>query len=79
MKYCFVAVQVDYTGKPDCNGGRRAMFAYTEVYRPGENLAYHLRTIPGLVSATFCETRKQADDLVTAWNAGFRDSGIYAL
>ena len=85
MKHIFVAVQVDYTGEKsvfsgkEYNNGNQAMYAYVEVYRAGENLARCLDIIGGLVSATLCESRKQADELVTEWNRGFRENRIYAF
>ena len=55
------------------------MYAFVEVYRAGDNLAHYLDIIGGLVSATLCESRKQADELVTKWNRGFQENGIYAF
>ena len=55
------------------------MYAFVEVFKAGENLVRKLDIIGGLVSATICETRKQADDLVSDWNRAFRENGIYAF
>lgn len=85
MKNFYVAIQVDYTGEKslisgdEYNNGNRAMYAFVEVYRTGTNLVRALEIIGGLVSATLCDTRKQADELVAEWNRGFRESGIYAF
>ena len=85
MKNIFIAVQVDYTGQKELvsgkplNGGNNAFYAFVEVYRPGTNLVSALEMIGGLVSATVCETRKQADDTVAEWNRVFRANGTYAF
>lgn len=85
MKKIFLAVQVDYTGDKyifsdkQYNNGEKAMYAFTEVYNAGTNIVHDLDIIGGLVSATVCETRKQADEIVAEWNRGFQEKGIYAF
>lgn len=85
MKHIYLAIQADYTGEKGLvsglpyNNGNKAMYAFVEVYRAGENIVHALEIIGGLVSATICESRKQADELVTEWNRGFRENGIYAF
>ena len=85
MKNIYVAIQADYTGEKglisgrELNNGNNAFYAFVEVYRAGTNLVSALEMIGGLVSATVCESRKQADETVTEWNRVFRANGTYAF
>lgn len=84
MKKIFVAVQVDYTGKESFpgetyNDGKQALYAFVDSYEPGTDIVRRLGIIGGLRSATLCETRKQADDLVTKWISSYKERGIYAF
>ena len=85
MKNIYIAIQADYTGEKslisgeELNNGRKAFYAFVEVYRSGTNLVSALGNVGGLLSATVCDSRKQADELVTEWNRGFRENEIYAF
>lgn len=68
MKYFYIAVQVIENGK---------MYAYYIRENSSRNLWHDLSRIPGICSANIMPTKKAAAATVEAWNAGFKESGIY--
>ena len=45
--------------------------------RPGENLKFALDCIGGLQVAHLCSPKKEAAELVTAWNDAYKANGEY--
>lgn len=65
MKKIFLACIHEENGK---------FYAYVEPIKTGENLNNYLNREKIM---HLCESRKQADQLVTAWNCGFRQNKTY--
>lgn len=68
MKYTYIAIQVEENGK---------MYAYYIKVHSNTNLWYDLSRINGICAANVMPTKKAAAATVEAWNAGFKESGIY--
>lgn len=67
MKYFYFAVQIKENEK---------YYAYVIKTSEYENLV-SLFKIKGIVSANIFETKKHADEVVNAWNNGYKTNGKY--
>ena len=52
-------------------------FAYILPCEAGKNLKFALDCIGGLQVAHLCRTKKEAAELVTAWNDAYKANGKY--
>lgn len=62
------------------NGNREYNPGYYSCVVPcktGENLKFALDCIGGLQVAHLCNTKREAEDLVTAWNDSYKANGTY--
>ena len=64
------------------------MFAVISIQENGKNYAYAMKisdqdnliakfNIKGITTAIVCGTRKRAKELVSTWNASYRENGTY--
>ena len=53
-------------------------YAYIVKFTSSDNLKSVLDRIGGLQAANMCATKKEATELVEAWNEGFKQNGAYA-
>lgn len=58
----------------ECSPG---YYSYVLPCKAGENLKFALDCIGGLQVAHLCSTKKEAAELVTAWNAAYKANGEY--
>lgn len=69
MKNIYLAITVQ-----NSNGGK---CAYTKRISTCENLLAVMQRIPKTaIDVTICETRKQANETVNAWNEQYKAQGI---
>lgn len=77
MKNFYMAVSVvvesTFTDEPGGN------YAYMVKFTSSDNLKSVLDRIGGLQVANVCATKKEAKELVKAWNEGFEQNGVYAF
>lgn len=59
--------------------GIDAYYAYMVKFTSSDNLKSVLDRIGGLQAANVCATKKEAKELVKAWNEGFEQNGVYAF
>lgn len=52
-------------------------YAYVVSCKAGENLKFALDRIGGLRVAHLCSTKKEAAEIVTAWNESYKANGEY--
>lgn len=52
-------------------------YSYVLPCKAGENLKFVLDCIGGLQLAHLCNTKREAEDLVTAWNDSYKANGTY--
>lgn len=52
-------------------------YSYVVPCKAGENLKFALDCIGGLQVAHLCSTKKEAAELVEAWNAAYKANGEY--
>lgn len=52
-------------------------YSYVLPCKAGENLKFALDCIGGLQVAHLCSTKKEAAELVTAWNDAYKANGEY--
>lgn len=66
----------------------KTLYIVVDVSENSKNYAYMLKTsacnnlvsllsIPGIRSANVCDTKKQAAEIVAAWNAAYKENGTY--
>lgn len=65
MKMIFVVFQQEQNGK---------YFAVADTIRTGENLIAYVKRYNSEV-CHLCESRKQAEEIATAWNEAYRANG----
>lgn len=69
----------------DCrNKTNNKCFAYTERIHHSNNLiGYFERNKPGssyeVLSVNACDTKKQAEQIATCWNEGYKSRGLYCF
>ena len=68
MKNFYLAVQEEHTGK---------YFAFVIRYYNCNNLLATLEQYPNLKTVNICESKKQAEELATRWNEGYKANGTY--
>ena len=66
-KNSYIAVQVTENGKN---------YAYAVKVSESDNLLSKL-AIKGITAANLCGSRKEAEEIVTAWNECFKSNGSY--
>lgn len=66
-KISYIAVQVTENGKN---------YAYAVKVSESDNLLSKL-AIKGIAAANLCSTKKEAEEVVTAWNEAFKNNGSY--
>lgn len=66
-KNSYIAVQVTENGKN---------YAYAVKVSESDNLLSKL-VIKGIIAANLCGSRKEAEEIVTAWNECFKSNGSY--
>ena len=52
-------------------------YSYVLPCKAGDNLKFRLDCIGGLQVAHLCSTKREAAELVEAWNAGYKANGNY--
>lgn len=52
-------------------------YSYVLPCKAGENLKFVLDCIGGLRVAHLCSTKKEAEEIVTAWNETYKKNGEY--
>lgn len=52
-------------------------YSYVLPCKAGENLKFALDCIGGLRVAHLCSTKKEAEEIVTAWNETYKKNGEY--
>lgn len=52
-------------------------YSYVLPCKAGGNLKFALDCIGGLQLAHLCNTKREAEDLVTAWNDSYKANGTY--
>lgn len=67
MKYYWIAAQIKENGKN---------YAYALRVSTSDNLVSKLSR-ESIVAANICESKKQAAEIVTAWNEGYKENGSY--
>lgn len=73
--YMAVSVAVESTLTDDPGGN----YAYMIKFTSSDNLKSVLDRIGGLKAANMCATRKEARELVEAWNEAYKQNGTYAF
>lgn len=68
MKKIFIAAIEEENGK---------YYSFVIPIKTGENIKPILEEYKNVLVMHLCESRKQADDLVTTWNAAYRAYGRY--
>lgn len=68
MKNIFFAAITEENGK---------FYSFVVPVRTGENIKPILERYKNIPVLHLCESRKQADDLVTDWNEGYKANGKY--
>lgn len=59
---------------PECDPG---YYAYAVKCSEADNICSVLGRIGGLLHANICQTKKQAAEIVTAWNTAYKANGTY--
>lgn len=67
MKYYWIAAQIKENGKS---------YAYALRVSTSDNLVSKLSR-ESIVAANICESKKQAAEIVTTWNEGYKANGSY--
>jgi len=68
MKTIFIAAVDEWNGK---------YLAYTLPIKVGQNIKSIWGSQKNAIIFHLCESRKQADDLVIAWNQAYKNNGTY--
>ena len=66
-KSSYITVQVTESGKN---------YAYAVKVSESDNLLSKL-AIKGIAAANLCNTKKEAEEVVTAWNESFKNNGSF--
>lgn len=67
MKNIYLAIEIKENGK---------YYAFAETIRTGENLIPFIKRYQSDITH-LCKTRKQAEEIVTQWNAVYKANGTY--
>lgn len=73
--YMAVIVKIESIFTDSING----YYAYMVKFTSSDNLKSILDRIGGLQVANMCATKKEAEELVKAWNEGFEQNGVYVF
>ena len=68
-----VVVESTFTDEPGGN------YSYMVKFTSSDNLKSVLDRIGGLKAANMCATKKEAKELVKAWNEAYKQNGTYAF